>query len=101
MPWLLRILGCPNSTHINGTLVRGGAVHSINTRHPNTCEPNPEHFAQEGRSRALRFSVNGPVVGRAYGSPAHPQLPPLLHIFSFRPPLSCLVFPSALPFARF
>src|SRR5260370_28146427 len=47
-----------------------------NTRHPNTCEPNPERFAQEERSRALRFSGNSPVGGPEYGARANQNLQP-------------------------
>src|SRR5260370_36832303 len=100
MPRLLRILGCPNSTHINGHRVGGGAVHSINTRHPNTCEPNPERFAQEERSRALRFSGNGPVGGREYGSRANQELQALVHILTLPAALVSSIFSFALRFVR-
>src|SRR5258708_25317760 len=73
---------------------RGGAVHSINTRHPNTCEPNPERFAQEERSRAVRFSGNSPVGGREYGSRANQELQALVRILTLPAALSVRLSPS-------
>src|SRR5258708_30095767 len=71
-----------------------------NTRHPNTCEPNPERFAQEERSRALRFSGNGPVGGREYGSRANQELQALVHILTLPAALVSSIFSFALRFVR-
>jgi len=65
-----------------------------NTRHPNTCEPNPERFAQEERSRAVRFSGNSPVGGREYGSRANQELQALVRILTLPAALSVRLSPS-------
>src|SRR5258708_36327458 len=94
-------LFCGSSTSDSGRTIRRPELQPwANTRHPNTCEPNPERFAQEERSRALRFSGNGPVGGREDGSRANQELQALGHILTLPAALVRSVFSLALRVVR-
>ena len=82
-------LFCGSSTSDSGRTIRRPELQPwANTRHPNTCEPNPERFAQEERSWALRFSGNSLVGGREYGSRANQELQALVRILTLPAALS-------------